>query len=459
MRKGKCASTLVRSTGSSPPWAAAAMLQARGCGSMTSETMGMFPWAVKQRSFTMLRRARAITLIWLVWMWGAGLAPAAIAQQSFALGPGDRLTVTVVGEPDLSGEFTIDNAGEITIPLLGPIQVAGSTLGDVKNEIVAGLTKGFVNQPNVFVRIAQPRPVYVLGDVEHPGVYPYQYGSVILTAVAQAGGYLRFEKLFDAKSQYLLADERVKVHAQNRDRLMIRIARLEAQLNMETNIALPQGLSMSMSATQRVIAEDEQSLRQQVAALRKQLDLLGAQSKQQAVEKENLASQIASERRQAALIRQRIEDYANLSRKGLARESTTLELNLLLASKESGVMRLEVELSRLHIDSTDLDNKKHEAEAGFKKAAISELNDARQRLAELEFTLPSARDVREARLSANRITGPGLFVTKLTRRDSSGTTTKEMPSNSELEPGDIVEVVAVRPSPEAVGLHSAARTE
>ena len=122
-------------------------------------------------------------------------------------------------------------------------------------------------------------------------------------------------------------------------------------------------------------------------------------------------------------------------------------------------MRLEVELSRLHIDSTDLDNKKHEAEAGFKKAAISELNDARQRLAELEFTLPSARDVREARLSANRITGPGLFVTKLTRRDSSGTTTKEMPSNSELEPGDIVEVVAVRPSPEAVGLHSAARTE
>ena len=46
-----------------------------------------------------------------------------------------------------------------------------------------------VRNPSVAVEIIAYRPIYVLGEVNKPGQYPYQPGMTVVTAVAVAGGF------------------------------------------------------------------------------------------------------------------------------------------------------------------------------------------------------------------------------------------------------------------------------
>jgi protein involved in polysaccharide export with SLBB domain len=46
-----------------------------------------------------------------------------------------------------------------------------------------------VTNPQVAVAVVKYRPFYILGEVQHPGAYPYYSGATVLNAVALAGGY------------------------------------------------------------------------------------------------------------------------------------------------------------------------------------------------------------------------------------------------------------------------------
>lgn len=124
----------------------------------------------------------------------------------------------------------MENSGEVQAPLLGAVQVGGDTLAQCQEKILNGLSQGYLREPAVFVTLAEARPIYVLGDVKSPGLFPYRFGSIVKSAISSAGGVgtgLRSETLL---SDYLVADERVRMLKATRDRLLIRKARLEAQL-------------------------------------------------------------------------------------------------------------------------------------------------------------------------------------------------------------------------------------
>jgi len=111
------------------------------------------------------------------------------AAGGIRLQPGDKLKVTVYGEEKLSGEYEIDPAGAVSLPLAGTLQAAGLT----KPELERILTKKFssaryINNPKVTVDIANFRPFFVLGEVEKPGQYPYISGLNVMSAIAVAGG-------------------------------------------------------------------------------------------------------------------------------------------------------------------------------------------------------------------------------------------------------------------------------
>lgn len=76
------------------------------------------------------------------------------------------------------------------MPLLGNVHAAGLTpkqLEDQTSELLRN-SKLFRN-PSVSVEIVAYRPIFVLGEVNHPGQYPYQPGMTVLTAVSIAGGF------------------------------------------------------------------------------------------------------------------------------------------------------------------------------------------------------------------------------------------------------------------------------
>jgi polysaccharide export outer membrane protein len=105
------------------------------------------------------------------------------------VGAQDVLQVTVYNEPQLSGRFKVDAAGEFDYPFLGAIKAGGSTVGQIATGIRGRLADGYVRQPQVTVEIVQYhlQSVFVLGEVHTPGRHTFQGPVVLQQALAEAG--------------------------------------------------------------------------------------------------------------------------------------------------------------------------------------------------------------------------------------------------------------------------------
>lgn len=117
------------------------------------------------------------------------VAPAAITDEHYRLGTGDKLKITVYGEEDLSGEFLVDGSGQVQIPLVGQVKAATLTIHEFVAEVVKALQEGYLKDPKVSVEVLNYRPFYIIGEVNKPGEYPFESGLNVLGAIALAGGY------------------------------------------------------------------------------------------------------------------------------------------------------------------------------------------------------------------------------------------------------------------------------
>lgn len=107
----------------------------------------------------------------------------------YRLGAGDRIKLTVMDEPDLSGEFEVEADGSIALPMVGAVPAAGHTLRGMQKEITAKLDGDYLVNPRVEVAVVNFRPVFVLGAVNKPGNYPYMPDMTVVKAISLAGGY------------------------------------------------------------------------------------------------------------------------------------------------------------------------------------------------------------------------------------------------------------------------------
>ena len=319
------------------------------------------------RLVALAQKVGAITLVLIALLLGdSAQAAETSGANPYKLAPGDRINVLVMGQVELSGTFTVDNAGEIRLPLMGTLAVGGRTALECQDFIRQGLSEGFLKQPVVFVRVAEVRPIVVLGDVKNSGSYEYRYGSIVKTAIAQAGGLGMTSPSASLSMDYLVADERVHLLSANRDRLHIRRARLEAQLAGAATFAAPKPLTISEAEAQRITAEEQKMLDMALNASSVQIKLLQSQRPFMMAEDEAIKNQIAAENQQVALLSEQINTFAVLNSKGLAKSSSMLELNLAVNVKQSNVFRLEAERSKLRLVINDLDARLHQVEQSSK---------------------------------------------------------------------------------------------
>jgi polysaccharide export outer membrane protein len=116
----------------------------------------------------------------------------------YKLGIGDKVRVTVVGQPELGGEAEVDAGGKIVMSLAGEIQAVDRTVGEVQADITSRLKSNILVDPKVSVQVSGYRPVTVLGQVRQPGRYPFSFGLNVRGASALAGGYERRASLDEA---------------------------------------------------------------------------------------------------------------------------------------------------------------------------------------------------------------------------------------------------------------------
>jgi polysaccharide biosynthesis/export protein len=111
----------------------------------------------------------------------------------YHIGADDELEIIVWTQPQLSGKVIVASDGTIAMPLIGRVPAAGSTPDQLKADLEKRYAR-YVHGANATVRVANPasRVFYVLGSVNHPGVYRLHSGEVLSQALAQAGGLGEF---------------------------------------------------------------------------------------------------------------------------------------------------------------------------------------------------------------------------------------------------------------------------
>jgi len=110
-------------------------------------------------------------------------------NQKYTLSTGDEIRIQVHRQSDLTLEIRLDDDGIISYPFLGEIKVKGLSLGEIEEKIRNGLHPDYIINPDVNVSIIQYRPIFINGQVNRPGAYPFQPGLTVQQAVSLAGGF------------------------------------------------------------------------------------------------------------------------------------------------------------------------------------------------------------------------------------------------------------------------------
>ncbi len=114
------------------------------------------------------------------------------------LQPGDRLSIRVIGEPELtSDQYYVDANGFVQVPLAGEVSAAGKTARALREDISGRLAAKYIKHPDVSVIVIETtRNTYsVEGDVREPGVFEVGPDTTLLTAMARAKSPTNVAKL------------------------------------------------------------------------------------------------------------------------------------------------------------------------------------------------------------------------------------------------------------------------
>jgi polysaccharide export outer membrane protein len=108
----------------------------------------------------------------------------ALQDDSYLLGPGDRLELKLFDAPELSGQIDVLNDGTASLPLLGSVRLTGLSISQASAWITT-LYQRQLLRPQLLLKVVTPRPIRValVGEVERPGLY-----SLTTSETAQTEG-------------------------------------------------------------------------------------------------------------------------------------------------------------------------------------------------------------------------------------------------------------------------------
>src|SRR5262245_49658806 len=87
---------------------------------------------------------------------GTNESPAQV-KEPYRVASGDRVTITVFDQPQLSGEFNVDGSGNLRLALIGDVHVGNLTVEEAEQAIGTRYSAGFLHNPVVNVRVSEFR--------------------------------------------------------------------------------------------------------------------------------------------------------------------------------------------------------------------------------------------------------------------------------------------------------------
>jgi exopolysaccharide production protein ExoF len=376
----------------------------------------------------------------------------------YLLGTSDRLRIKVQEWPDLTGEYSVDANGAVSLPLIGDIQAAGHPVKDLAQEISARLQKrsGGSDRPFAAIEIVQFRPYTILGDVQKPGEYPFRPGLTVIQAIAVAGGYYRpvLPPAQRLDRDVAIAEGDLRAATTKRIRLLVRTARLQAALDGKDDFAVPKELeSRTNDPDVSAVLHDEHG------ALTQERDV--ARTEQAALERismlyqsqiESLQQRIASFKQEKGTIDHQLDEVRALSARGLALSATLIGLERASAQVADQRLISETEILKAY-ENIELGKQRVRDKAEERnRTNIKDMQQAKDDLAEANSRIKTANDLLdEAQVLApeelkSQSSGRRPRTVIVLRKQSDGVHEITADDDTPLEPNDVIKVPSARPA-------------
>jgi polysaccharide export outer membrane protein len=116
--------------------------------------------------------------------------PIGIEDPVYRLGPGDRLSINVFGEPKLDNiQVQLEGNGHVQLPILGRVSLDNLTLDEAQALLESEYSAHFID-PWIVVQLAESlsRPVYLLGEFNQAGIIQMTRPTSLIQALSAGAG-------------------------------------------------------------------------------------------------------------------------------------------------------------------------------------------------------------------------------------------------------------------------------
>ncbi|PDQ18042.1 sugar ABC transporter substrate-binding protein [Mesorhizobium sanjuanii] len=319
--------------------------------------------------------------------------PQFAAADEYRLGSQDKLTIrvaewqTVEGTfrdwSAVNGEYTVGPAGTLSVPFVGEMPASGKTTAEIAAAIGQALQRklALADRPEASVEMAQYRPFYISGEVQTPGQYPYVPDLTVLRAMSIAGGVRRSPEgqrydrdMINAKGDFdVLQDQRV--------RLIVRRARIEAEIADKSAFDVPKEvaddpkLPSIVADEMAILTADQKKLKLRLQALDDLKALLQS-------EIESLQKKIVNQQRQVDLAKEQLNGIGSLAQKGLVvntrllnSQQTIADLEGQILDYDTAILTAKQAISKATQDAIDLENTQNAGLAADRQQTEADLSE------------------------------------------------------------------------------------
>lgn len=350
----------------------------------------------------------------------------------------------------VTGEYTVGPSGALSLPFIGDLPAAGKTTTEVGEAIGEKMQTlfGLRDRPSASVELAQYRPLYLSGEVEKPGEYPFAPNLTVLKAISLGGGLRRSESGQRFARDYINANGDSSVQTAERNRLLIRRARLQAEIADKQGIELPKDLQ-GVPGIDKLLANETALMSSRDRRQKLQLKSLADLKALLESEIQSLAKKSETQNRQMELAAEDREKVESLAEKGLALSQRKLSLEQRVAELQSALLDIDTaslkakqDVSKAAQDETNLRN-------DWDAQLAQDLQNTEAELDTLQIKLGTSRDLMaEALLQSAEAaqskdnTADAVIAYSIIRERDGKPTEIAADENTPVLPGDVIKVQA-----------------
>lgn len=387
----------------------------------------------------------------------AGAVSPALAD-SAPLAPHTKIRLTVVqwmpskGQFErwdaIGGEYTVSDAGEVSLPFMGSQSVGSLDNTSLTNEIAKRLQAkmGLAQTPAVTIEVLEYPPIYVVGDVTTPGQYSFRPGVTVLQSLAMSGGPRRAKDQQQTHSTQLVGELREINHSILRS--TARLARLQAEMDGAKEITFDQMTGADQQFAAGIYNEERIIFRARANALERQARAFTELRDLLTTEISTLEEKLTGADDNIKSVNDQLVSVKSLVQKGLTISSRQMDLERLLTTYRSDKLDLVTAVMRGRQAISETTRNLEGLYDARRSEVATEAQSERASLDQMKMKRETTQKLLIEDLGSNdgiKSLAEDLPLTySVTRRSGGKIDQFQASETTTLEPGDVVRVVQPR---------------